>query len=64
MKITISKDGENLYGHATGQGRFPLQAFENNVFTFDDAGIKFIFNTEKKEMLYTQGKIKFLLKKE
>ncbi|MBW3521666.1 serine hydrolase [Chryseobacterium sp. NKUCC03_KSP] len=64
MKITISKDGENLYGQATGQGRFPLQAFENNVFTFDDAGIKFIFNTEKKEMLYTQGKIKFLLKKE
>ncbi|WP_175622367.1 serine hydrolase domain-containing protein [Chryseobacterium schmidteae] len=64
MKITISKDGENLYGQATGQGRFPLQAFENNVFTFDDVGIKFIFNSEKKEMLYTQGKIKFLLKKE
>lgn len=64
MKITISKDGDNLYGQATGQGKFPLQAFENNVFTFDDAGIKFIFNTEKKEMLYTQGKTKFLLKKE
>lgn len=64
MKITISKEGENLYAQATGQGKFPLQAFENNVFTFDDAGIKFIFNTEKKEMLYTQGKIKFLLKKE
>lgn len=64
MKITISKEGENLYGQATGQGKFPLQAFENNVFTFDDAGIKFTFNPEKKEMLYTQGKIKFLLKKE
>lgn len=64
MKITISKDGDNLYGQATGQGKFPLQAFENNVFTFDDAGIKFIFNAEKKEMLYTQGKTKFLLKKE
>ena len=64
MKITITKEGMQLSAQATGQSAFPLEAIEKNVFTFDRAGIKLIFQAEKNTMILNQGGREFELKKE
>lgn len=64
MKVTITKENSVLYAQATGQDKFPTEALENNIFTFDLAGIKLIFNPEKNEMILEQEEDKTLFKKE
>ncbi|MBM7419888.1 MULTISPECIES: serine hydrolase domain-containing protein [Chryseobacterium] len=64
MKVTITKENNILYAQATGQDKFPTEALENNIFTFDLAGIKLIFNPEKNEMILEQEEDKTLFKKE
>lgn len=64
MKVSITKENNVLYGQATGQDKFPTEALENNIFTFDLAGIKLIFNPEKNEMILEQEEDKTLFKKE
>lgn len=64
MKVTITKENNVLYAQATGQDKFPTEALENNIFTFDLAGIKLIFNPEKNEMILEQEEDKTLFKKE
>ncbi len=64
IKIYV-KDG-SLYGHgqAEKQRPFKLDAFENQVFLYEDASIKMIFNPESHTMDYTQGTKKMLFTKE
>lgn len=64
LKITISKDGLQLFAQATGQSALPLEAVEKNIFTFDLAGIKLIFQAENNTMTLIQGGREFELKKE
>lgn len=64
MKVTVTKENNILYAQATGQDKFPTEAYENNVFAFDLAGIKLIFNPEKNEMILEQGEDKTFFKKE
>ena len=64
MKVTITKENNVLYAQATGQDKFPTEALENNIFTFDLAGIKLIFNPDKNEMILEQEEDKTLFKKE
>ncbi|MGE0588169.1 MAG: serine hydrolase domain-containing protein [Cyclobacteriaceae bacterium] len=55
LKITITKDSTTLISQATGQSSIPLEATENDVFTFDPAGIVMEFNPDKNEVTLKQG---------
>lgn len=61
LKITITKDGNNLIAQGTGQPAFPLEAIDEDKFKFDQAGAKFEFNPTEKTMILFQGggQIKF-----
>ncbi len=64
IKITISVKDKTLYGQATGQGSFPLEATDKNKFKFDTAGIVIEFDTEKSTMTLNQGGQTFVFTKE
>lgn len=55
IKITISKDGNNLIAQGTGQPPLPLEATDKDKFKFDQAGAKFEFNPTTKTMILFQG---------
>ena len=55
LKITVTKDDKTLMAQATGQGAFPLDASDKNIFKFDQAGITLTFDPSKKEMILNQG---------
>ena len=55
LKITVTKEGNNLFAQATGQSAFPLQSFEKDKFEFKQAGIVMEFDTDKKQMILKQG---------
>ena len=64
LKITITEKTGMLFGQATGQSAFPLEAAEKDIFTFLEYGIKIIFSPNKKEFILEQsgGKYKFTKK--
>ena len=55
MKITISKDGNNLIAQGSEQPAFPIEATDKDKFKFDQAGAKFEFNPTAKTMILFQG---------
>jgi CubicO group peptidase (beta-lactamase class C family) len=55
LKITVTKNGNQLMAQATGQGAFPLQPYEAHKFRFDQAGIKMEFIPDDKKMILIQG---------
>lgn len=55
LKITITKEYNNLFAQATGQADFPLEAIEKNQFRFVPAGIVMTFDIEKNEVIMKQG---------
>ncbi|WP_212005176.1 serine hydrolase [Chitinophaga sp. HK235] len=64
LKLQITKAGNKLYGQATGQSSFPLDAISANTFQFEKAGIVIEFNTEKKQLTLKQRGQVFLFTKE
>ncbi|MEX2567427.1 MAG: hypothetical protein WD431_15895 [Cyclobacteriaceae bacterium] len=64
LKITISKEGNNLMGQATGQSAFRLEAYGDHVFKFNQAGLTLEFDPESQTMMLLQGMGKFKLSKE
>lgn len=64
IKITIIAKDKKLYGQATGQPEFPLEAAEKNKFKFDPAKIIVEFDTEKSTMTLNQGGQEFVFTKE
>lgn len=64
FKIEIKAENMKLTAQATGQSAFPLEAVDKNIFTFDKAGIKLIFQPENKIMILNQAGQEFELKKE
>jgi CubicO group peptidase (beta-lactamase class C family) len=60
LKITISVKDGTLYGQATGQPSFPLEANAKNVFKFEQAGITMTFSPEKGEFILEQGGGRFI----
>ncbi|WP_426277054.1 serine hydrolase domain-containing protein [Chryseobacterium sp. S-02] len=58
IKVFIKNGG--LFGQGTGQPEFPLEYVEQNLFKFDNAGLKMTFFPEKEEMQLEQGGGKFL----
>ena len=55
LKLTITKQGNQLFAQATGQSAFPLEAFETHKFRFDGAGIKIYFLPETHQLTLKQG---------
>lgn len=64
LKITISKKENILYAQATGQLAFPMDALEDDRFSFETAGIVIQFNTKNHSFTLNQGGGKFLFVKE
>lgn len=64
LKITITKKNNVLYTQATGQRELPMDAYENDTFKFDPAGIKLIFNVKENTFELNQGGMKIIFKKE
>ncbi|MFL9845101.1 serine hydrolase domain-containing protein [Flavobacterium rhizosphaerae] len=63
-KITITKQENTLFAQASGQGAFPLEPTAENVFTFDQTGVKIVFNPSEKTMILYQGGGEFRFKAE
>jgi D-alanyl-D-alanine carboxypeptidase len=64
LKITISVKGKKLFGQATGQPEFPLEATDKNKFKFEPAKLRLEFDTEKSTMTLNQGGQTFVFTKE
>ena len=59
IKITFTKDGNNLIGQGTGQPALVLEASEKNIFKFYQAGIMFEFFPKKQTLVLFQNGKKF-----
>ncbi|MDF2454313.1 MAG: hypothetical protein K0R51_306 [Cytophagaceae bacterium] len=55
IKLTISKDKQQLSAQATGQGSFSIEAVTEVQFKSDMAQATFDFNAAKKELILKQG---------
>ncbi len=64
IKIKVREKNGQLFAQATGQGEFPLEAKSESSFTFDTAGIKLDFDSDKKTMKLHQGGMEILFTKE
>ncbi len=64
LKITISKNSNTLYGQATGQSAFPLEAYDTNKFRFEQAGIQIEFSPEAGKLILKQAGAMYELEKE
>ena len=64
LKVTISQKDNTLIGQATGQPSFPLEAYEEDKFKFDAAGLKLDFVPADGIMRLLQGGQTFDLKRE
>ncbi len=70
LKITLSVEGKQLYGQATGQQSFPLTPFSKTEFRFEIAGIVIEFakdnegKVDYKSFTLKQGGQEFPFKKE
>lgn len=64
LKITISKEGDQLMGQATGQPAFPLEVKGEHKFGFDQAGLAMEFVPTEGIMKFSQGGGSFTFAKE
>ena len=64
LKITITKNKNNLIAQATGQSSFPLEAYEENKFKFEQARLEIEFITTNNKLILRQGGGVFELTKE
>jgi hypothetical protein len=64
IKITFKKEDDVLVAEAEGQEKLTLANSDKDTFSFDAAGLKFIFDTAKNEMTLKQGGGEFLFTKE
>ncbi|WP_422081888.1 serine hydrolase domain-containing protein [Ulvibacterium sp.] len=55
LKITITKDGDILFGQATGQPSFAMEAVEKDIFEFAQAGVRLEFTPDEKTMILKQA---------
>lgn len=55
LKITVTKETENLIVQATNQDPFVVEAIDTNKFKNERYGIELVFDNEKKEMTLNQG---------
>jgi len=65
FKFIITRDGTVLMAEAAGQGAaVPMDAFEQNKFKFEPAGVVMEFNPANKELVLKQGGKTYLFTRE
>lgn len=64
IKLTISKKDNMLIGQGTGQSSFPLEAYDEHKFKFDQASLKIEFIPNENKLILKQGGGKFELTRE
>lgn len=64
LKMNITQEGEQLFAQATGQNKFPLEAFEEHKFRFDRAGIVIEFLPNENKLILKQRGTAFEFHKE
>jgi len=64
LKLTITKKDNILMGQGTGQSPFPLEAYDEHKFKFDQASLKIEFFPNENKMILKQGGGVFELTKE
>jgi hypothetical protein len=64
IKITFTKEGNELQAQGEGQPKFTMTFKEKDTFIFEEAGIEVKFDTTKNEMTLKQGAGEFLFTKE
>lgn len=64
LKMKIYREGKQLFGQATGQSAFPLEAYETHKFRFQPAGLEIIFAPETKTLRLQQGGQSFTFSRE
>lgn len=64
LKIKVTMEDNILYAQATGQNSIPLEAYANDIFKFDPAGIQLQFNLDEGTFELTQGGMKMTFKRE
>lgn len=64
LKITITQEKGTLYGQATGQPSFPLDAKDIDIFEFLAAGVRLEFQPSENTMTLKQGGGSFKLTRE
>lgn len=63
LKITISTKEAKLFGQASGQPAFPLEASAKDIYKFDLAGLVIEFKPAENSLILKQGGSEFLFKK-
>jgi CubicO group peptidase (beta-lactamase class C family) len=64
LKLTITKKDNILIGQGTGQPSFPLEAYDEHKFKFDQASLKIEFLPDKNKLIVKQGGGEFELTRE
>lgn len=64
LKITVTKDKNQLIAQAEGQGALPLESSGKDQFRFVPAGIVMEFSPAEKTFILKQGGVKFKFTKE
>lgn len=64
LKITVRKDGDQLFAQGEGQPEFPLSGTKLNEFAFNPAGVEIVFSPEEETMLLKQGGKEFTFSKQ
>jgi len=64
LKMTITKENNQLFGQGTGQPSFPLEAIDKDKFEFKQAGVVLEFNPTDNTMILKQGGGVFNFKRE
>lgn len=63
LRVKFFVAGEELMAQAEGQNAFPLSAYENHTFKFDQADIKLVFDLKAAIINFSQGKVNIQLQK-
>ena len=64
LKITITKEGNQLIARETGQPSFSLKALEGNTFVFGKPNIEMVFLPTENKMIFKQDGAEFELERE
>lgn len=63
MDLTITKEGDKLFGQGTGQDSFPLESEGNHIFSNKQIGLSITFMPDEKKLVFEQGGAKFEMTK-
>ncbi len=64
IKLTITRQGNQLFGQGTGQQQFPLNPVGDHIFVFEPAGLRIEFRPADNKMILHQSAARFEMTRE